>query len=141
MSDFDKQAGVRVPPQCGVWQNKLCHEFLTARQGRQAAVCPPRRVVFARYRHHSHADNAAHSKDHARCGRVSLTDIELVGEQRESTRFLAWGIESPLTDNPPSVVAQNPVLLAFTRSQRWWVSKPCLINWNVYVRVHARECV
>jgi hypothetical protein len=71
------------------------------------------------------------------CGCISLTNIELVGEQRKATCFLAWQRESPLTDNPPSVAAQTPVLLAFTRSQQRWGSKPHLINWNVYVRMHA----
>lgn len=136
MSDFDKQAGVRVPPQRSVWQNKLCHEFLTARQGQHAAVCPPCRVVFTRYQHYSMLALCS-LQGPCCCGCISFTNIELVGEQRKSICFLSWQRESPLTDNPPSVVAQTPVLLAFTRSQQWWGSKPRLISWNVYVCAHA----
>lgn len=68
MSDFDKQAGVRVPLQRSIWQSKLCHEFLTARQGQH--VAPYVRLAewcslvtgTASWRH------TVHSEDHAAAG-------------------------------------------------------------------------
>ena len=75
----------------------------------QPYVCLAR-AVFTHYRHGS-------VLTHCCCGGTSLTNIELVGEQRRSTCFLVWQRESPLTDNSPSVVAQTPVLLASTQSQ------------------------
>lgn len=141
MSDFDKQAGVRVPPQCGVWQNKPCHGFLTARQGRNAVACPPRRAVFARYRHHSRADTLYTQRTTLLWMRRTYGTQNLRANKGNLLVSWAGGQKAPGQTILPLWLHKTQCCWHSPGAKQWWVSKPRLINWNVYVCVDARVCM